>query len=212
MNLYDTFYDDRYETQVNCFYGIVFYKGGEGETDYTLHTGGSNCGFRPGDALPISTLYYEYPNDFVIILNPLVDKFDAVLVENGRFVGFLQDVIDAPETIKGFYTREGSRLKVINAYQAKEYIHTYIDEFNKDESDRNAIDFAKTWVEPRSLEEELGELIEAFTWAQLNKEVEEIKVRVLEDYSAILQLLKEFGEKHPRVFKDYLRKHNLSFS
>ena len=91
MGMFDTLISDDYETQVKCFY-IPMYEGKY--KDYfdrlTSHLGGSLQEYKVGDSVPAKTMYYEYPNIFLIYLQDGFSKeeYDFVLFKDDIFIGF----------------------------------------------------------------------------------------------------------------------------
>jgi hypothetical protein len=205
--MFDTLVDERYETQVKCFYRPVFteelYFGA-----HTAHDGGSLATYCVGDKLPLKTLYYDYPKNMCIVLDSLNDEYEIALVENGRFSGFISDCLDAPEEITEFYTRMGTKIKTKNRYEVKKYIEENKNEFEKDFEERNFEEIASKWLTPISLEQELGELIECCSFHQHFKDK---KLSMKMEHEKILMAIKEFGEKHPIVFSAFMKINNIQF-
>lgn len=209
MKACDYLTDERYETEIKCFYNPLF-SGKEINGVHTWHSGGSLTTFKAGDELPLKTLYYEYPENFCIVLNPLYNNFELALVENGKFSGFIIDALDAPEEITSFYTFKGFKIRASNRTEVKKYIEEYQEEIHKEDGEGNFTSLTLKWIEPLTLEQKLGELVDCYLWTQSNVDNEIIAENP--DYAEdILLSIKEFAEENPSVFTSFIAKNKVQF-
>jgi len=205
MKTCDYLVDERHETEVMCFYN-PFFSEKENKEKYTWHVGGSLKTYEAGSELPLKTLYYEYPNDFCIVLNPVKDTYELALVENGKFSGFIKDAADAPESITYFYTFKGYKIRAKSRKEVKSYIEEYQEQMILEKPNLNALTLK--WIEPLTSEQKLGELVDCYIWASQNKDSEELAddPHYVED---ILLSIKDFAEENPSVFTSFVSKHKI---
>ncbi|PFJ29065.1 MULTISPECIES: hypothetical protein [Bacillus cereus group] len=209
MKACDYLVDERYEAEINCFYNPIF--SGEGvQIIRTWHSGGSLSTFQVGDKLPLKTLYYEYPENFCIVLNPIFNKFELALVENGTFSGFIIDALDAPEEIRSFYTFKGFKIKAENGREIKSYIDNYREELEKENGTGDFASLTAKWIEPLTPEQQLGELVDCYLWAKRHKDDEEFSENP-NYHEEILLSIKEFAEEHPNAFTSFITKKQIQF-
>ncbi|MFP3728395.1 hypothetical protein U8V72_24745 [Priestia filamentosa] len=205
MKACDYLIDEQHETEVQCFYS-PFFAEKENKEKYTWHTGGSLKTFKTGDTLPLETLYYSYPDDFCIVLNPVANPYQLALVEKGKFIGFIKDALDAPEHITSFYTFKGYKTRAQNSKEAKQYIEEYQQQIDKEKP--NLSELTLKWIEPLTSEQKLGELVDCYVWARNNPEDERFEddPHYIED---ILLSIKEFAEENPHTFTSFVSKHKI---
>lgn len=68
--------------QIKCFYLPIFYK--EDENYAVFHSGGTLQFFEEGDEVPTQTMYYKYPNNFIIYNYRSIAP--AHLIKDGKVV------------------------------------------------------------------------------------------------------------------------------
>ena len=212
MGMFDTLISDDYETQVKCFY-IPMYEGKyEGYfNELTSHLGGSMQEYKVGDSVPTKTIYYEYPNIFLIYLQDGFSKeeYDFALFKDEQFEGFykLNDIeLDKYENIfSNVYDYRGRKLKVKSRKGILEYLKQLLEEYNKEIGKRNFIKFYNKWCEVISLENQLGELFECLYFKKLmdnGRKLKEIK-------NDIIDFKKEYEEVYNQFIKKYPEMENL---
>jgi len=209
MGMFDTLISDDYETQVKCFY-IPMYEGKyEGYfNELTSHLGGSMQEYKVGDSVPTKTIYYEYPNIFLIYLQDGFSKeeYDFALFKDEQFEGFykLNDIeLDKYENIfSNVYDYRGRKLKVNSKEDILEYLKQCVEEYNKEIGKRNFIEFYSKWCEDISLENQLGELFECLYFKMLmdnGRKVEDIKNDIIYFKDKYKEVYNNFIEKYPEM-------------
>jgi len=206
MGMFDTLISDDYETQVKCFY-IPMYEGKY--KDYfdrlTSHLGGSLQEYKVGDSVPAKTMYYEYPNIFLIYLQDGFSKeeYDFVLFKDDIFIGFYK--LDDTELGKyenifsNVYDYRGRKLKVNSREDILEYLRQLIEEYNKEIGKRDFIEFNKKWCEVISLENQLGELFECLYFKKIMDNGRKINV--------IKKDIIDFKQKYEDVYNEFINKY-----
>lgn len=209
MGMYDCLIDRKHydePVQVKCFYVPIF--AGEDyysiSNAYTWHSGGRLVSYNVGNELPLKTFYYDYPDDFVLVINE-TDFFLFALVENKRFKGFINSINDIPDRIKNFYSSNGKKIIASN----KESIQSYIN----DRMDVNVSfgDFNKKWLTQLTIEQRIGELWECLECEKKNIELD-IQSPVknsLEEVVVLTNILDEWKQKYPKEFSGFLKRYNL---
>lgn len=178
--------------QVKCFYTPLF-------CDYELlddtcisHSGGSLKSFNTGDIVPINTLAYNYPSDFVI--------YDY---RNDDFVHIIRDSkVFNTVKIRDLYSKDILNLKIIDNYgrtlnikSSKDFFNLnkdflkffntkieLINEMKSNPSNRNEIldksitlsnEFNSKWIVLEFEKEKyLGELADCYLWLKKNNDSE----------------------------------------
>lgn len=103
MGMYDTCSGK----QIKCFYVPIFHADKNGNSG-TYHSGGLLRNFEIGDKLPVKTLYYKYPNDFIIFDYEYYN--DIWVVKNGCLYEYINDI---PSYIgDGVYDYVGEQLNI----------------------------------------------------------------------------------------------------
>lgn len=75
ISLYDYLGDER----VQLFYSPIIYK------EKIAYLGGNFLKFNKGDKLPLKTLYYQYPDNFIVYHNRTSEKIISI-IKNGVFL------------------------------------------------------------------------------------------------------------------------------
>ena len=110
MGLYDTLGK---EEQVKCFYAPSFWDGEIG------HMGGSLKHYKIGDCVPINTLYYNYPPDFIIVdyrnLNNNLNIIKDGVLDSQQKMSDLNEILPKPESfliVVPVYNNFGEKIKI----------------------------------------------------------------------------------------------------
>jgi hypothetical protein len=211
MGMFDTFVDSKleYETQIKCFYLPIF-NGEEPTYDgyYTWHSGGRLAYYNVGDEVPLKTSYYEYPPDFCLIMP--TDEYEVCAVESGKFAGFIKKIEEIPDKFSHFYTYHGDKIKASSRNGVIKYAEDVVVEKKKEFDTRDFFELFKSWHEPLTYEQQLGELFDCFQMEQHfigNEFMGSGLPRVIQ----ITECIEKFREKDPKSFQNFLTKNDLKW-
>ncbi|MFF2531440.1 hypothetical protein ACFVS2_21270 [Brevibacillus sp. NPDC058079] len=109
-------YDFLGEEQVKIFYLPIFNRNKEKKEESTYwHSGGQLRSFIPGDELPLKTLYYQYPESFMVY-DYYFDNTDVWIVKDGAFVETVEvDSLTDEQVNCPVYDYHGNELTISTA-------------------------------------------------------------------------------------------------
>jgi hypothetical protein len=210
MGMYDYLVDEKYDTQVKLFYTPIYTNEPLYENQHTWHSGGNLITYQKYSLLPLKTMYYEYPNDFVILLKPIVNRFEAALVKNGQFHGFVRDG-ENTEGFSYYYSDRGEKLNINHAKQVRQYLNEYKLVYS-DRENKKIEKFKEKWVQPLTVEQRIGELHQCYICEiQMKEDIDFQEFMVKDSLENIIQKLDELKTEYPLEFQKYLNKHDLEW-
>ena len=199
--------------QVKIFYIPIFSKGSVlDKNPSTWHSGGRLRDFNKKDKLPLETLYYKYPKNF-IIFDFSYQSEDVWIIKNGKFKEFKNyHEIKAKDLGEAIYTYYGTELNInsIEDFQLikEEYISSRENAEKQEKevlSGRNIFDLIKeNMKEYEELKSVLDKIREDILDGFDNKWYKEDKYELEKQFGEFLDCYYNFEEsKGDEVISDF---------
>jgi len=203
MGMFDYLISRGNDVQVKCFY-LPIYSNGK-----VWHSGGLLRTFHSGDEVPIKTLYYEYPKDFIVVLDREIDNYDLAYFKEGMFIDFcnIENIQDRMIINNNIYSELGRKLKIYTIEDLERYIRERKEEWEKE--DRNFLKFNAKWNYDIPLKFRLGELFECYFYTVKQIEMKDSFMNWEEELDKIASDIINFYIDFPQTYNNFIAENNL---